>query len=187
MIYLAALGLSCGTQDLRCSMWVLGPWSGIESGSPALGVWSLSHWITREVPVFGFWFSYPSYSNCKWCSLELNWKDSLSCRLRWKQKERSMVVAQLLKLYLTLYSPMDCSVPGFQVLHYLLEFAHTHVHWVGDAIQQSHPLLPFSPALNLSQHQGLFQWVSALHQVAKVLEFQLQHQSLQWTPRTDFL
>ena len=64
----------------------------------------------------------------------------------------------------------------------------THVHRVGDAIQPSHPLSsPSPPAFNLSQHQSLFQWVSSLHQVAKVLEFQLQHQSLQWTPRTDLL
>ena len=64
----------------------------------------------------------------------------------------------------------------------------THVHWISDAIQPSHPLLsPSPPALNLSQHQGLFQWVSSSHQVAKVLEFQLQHQSYQWTPRTDLL
>ena len=62
----------------------------------------------------------------------------------------------------------------------------THVHWVGDAIQPSHPLSsPSTPALNLSQHQDLFKWVSSSHQVAKVLEFQLQHQSFQWTPRTD--
>ena len=64
----------------------------------------------------------------------------------------------------------------------------THVHRVGDAIQSSHPLSsPSTPAFNLSQHQGLFQWVSSLHQVAKVLEFQLQHQSFQWIFRTDFL
>ena len=63
-----------------------------------------------------------------------------------------------------------------------------HVHWVGDAIQQSHPpLSPSSPALNLSQHQGLFQWVNSSHQVAEVVEFQLQHQSFQWMPRTDLL
>ena len=64
----------------------------------------------------------------------------------------------------------------------------SHVHRVGDAIQPSHPLLSLSPpALNLSQHQGLFKWVSSSHQVAKVLEFQLQHQSFQWTFRTDLL
>ena len=72
---------------------------------------------------------------------------------------------------------MDCSTPGFPVHHQLPEFTQTHVHWVGDAIQPSHPLSsPSPPAFNLSQHQGLFQWVSSSHQVAKVLEFQLQHQ-----------
>ena len=83
---------------------------------------------------------------------------------------------------------MDYSMPGFPVHHQLLELAQTHVHRVGDAIQPSHSLSPASlPVFNLSQHQGLFQWVSSSHQVAKVLEFQLQHQSFQWTPRTDFL
>ena len=73
---------------------------------------------------------------------------------------------------------MDCSMLGFPVFHYLSEFTQTHVHWVGDAIQPSHPLSPSSPpAVNLSQHQGLFQWVSSSHQVAKILELQPQHQS----------
>ena len=86
----------------------------------------------------------------------------------------------------TLCDPMDCSTPGLPVHHQLPEFTQTHVHWVGDAIQPSHPLsTPSPPALNLSQHQGLFRWVSSLHQVAKVSEFQLQHQSFQWTLRTD--
>ena len=68
------------------------------------------------------------------------------------------------------------------------EFTQTHVHQVGDAIQPFHPLSsPSPPALNLSHHQGLFKRVSSSHQVAQVLEFQLQHQSFQWTPRTDFL
>ena len=87
----------------------------------------------------------------------------------------------------SLCSPMDCSMPGLPVHHQLLEIAQTHVHRVGDAIQPSHPLSSPSPVLNLSQHQGLFQWVSSLHQVTKVLEFQLQHQSFQWTPRTNLL
>ena len=82
------------------------------------------------------------------------------------------------KSCLTLCNHMNCSTPGFPVLHYLPEFIQTHVHWVSDAIQPSHPLLPPSPpSLNLSQHQGLFQWISSSHQVAKVLELQLQHQS----------
>ena len=84
--------------------------------------------------------------------------------------------------------PMDCSTPGFPVHHQLLELALTHVHQVGDAIQPFHPLLsPSPPTFNLPQHQGLFQWVNSSHQVAKVLEFQLQHQSFQWIFRTDFL
>ena len=84
--------------------------------------------------------------------------------------------------------PMNCSTPGLPVHHQLLEFTQTHVHWVGDAIQPSHPLSSsFPPALNLSQHQGLFKWVSSSHQVAKGLELQLQHQSFQWIFRTDFL
>ena len=88
---------------------------------------------------------------------------------------------------LTLCDPMDSSMPGLPVHHQLPEFTQTHVHWVGDAIQPSHPLSSPSPAFNLSQHQGLFIWVSSSHQVAKVLEFQLQHQSFQWMFRTDSL
>ena len=81
--------------------------------------------------------------------------------------------------------PHGLQPPGFPVLHHLLEFAQTHVKWVSDAIQTSHPLsLPSPPAFNLSQYQGLFQWVSSSHQVAKVLE--LQHQSFQWIFRVVF-
>ena len=87
----------------------------------------------------------------------------------------------------TLCDPMDFSTPGLPVHHQLLEFTQTHVHWVGDAIQPSHPLSsPSPPTFNLSQHQDLFQWVSSSHQVARVLEFQLQHQSFQWIFRTGF-
>ena len=87
-----------------------------------------------------------------------------------------------------LCNPMNHSTPGLPVHHQLPESTQIHVHWVGDAIQPSYPLLsPSPPALNLSQHQSLFKWVSSSHQVAKVLEFQLQHQSFQWTLRTDLL
>ena len=154
-------------------------------------------------------------------------------------------LSSVTKLCPHLCDPVDCSIPGFPVLHCIPEFAQTRVHWVSNATQPSHPLLPPStlqfnsvqslsrvqlfatpwaaecqaslsntnsrsppklmsiesdasqpsppvsspspPALNLTQHQGLFQWVSSLHQVAKVLEFQLQHQTFQWTPRTDVL
>ena len=92
------------------------------------------------------------------------------------------------KSYWTFWDPMNNSMPGLPVYHKLSEFIQTHVHRVGDAIQPSHPLSPPSPtAPNPSQHQGHFQWVNSSHEVAKVLEFQLQHQSLQWTPRTDLL
>ena len=88
----------------------------------------------------------------------------------------------------TLCHPMDCSMPGLPVHDQLPEFIQTHVHWLGDAIQPSHPLLsPSSSTFSLSQHQGLFSWLNSLHQVAKILEFQIQHQSFQWTPRTDLL
>ena len=78
----------------------------------------------------------------------------------------------------TLYNPMNCSMPGFPVHQQLPDFAQTHVHQVDNAIQPSHPLSSIN-AFNLSQHQSLFQPVSSSHQVAKVLEFQLQHQSFQ--------
>ena len=90
---------------------------------------------------------------------------------------------------LTLCDPMNCSTPGLPVHHQLLECTLTHVHRVGDAIQPSHPLLsPPPPASNPSQHQSPFQWVNSSHEVAKILEFRLQHQSFQswrsqdWSP-----
>ena len=105
----------------------------------------------------------------------------------WKQSEHPLTGKRIKTWYTysscsvtqshpTICNPIDCSTPGFPVLHCLLEFAQTQVHWVSDAIQPSHPLSPPSPpALNLSQHQGLFQWVGSSHQVAKVLEFWLHH------------
>ena len=88
----------------------------------------------------------------------------------------------------TLWDHMNCSMPGFPVLHCLLEFAQTHVHWVSDAIQPSHLLSsPSPPVLNPFQHQCPFQSVGSSHQVAEVLEPQLQHQSFQWIFSVDFL
>ena len=85
---------------------------------------------------------------------------------------------------LTLCNPMNCSTPGLPVHHQLPEFTQTHVHRASDAIQPSHSLSsPSPPAPNPSKHQGLFQWVNSSHEMAKVLEFQPQHQSFQWTPR----
>ena len=88
---------------------------------------------------------------------------------------------------LTLCTPKDCSTPRFPVHHQLQELTQTHVHWVGGAIQPFHPLSSPSPTFNLCHYHSLFQWVSSSHQVARVLEFQLQHQSFQWIFRTDFL
>ena len=91
------------------------------------------------------------------------------------------VCCSVTKSRLTFCNPKGCSTPGLPVHHQLLEFTQTHVHWVDDAIPPSHPLSsPSPPAPNPSQHQGLFQWVGSLHQVAKVLDLQLQHQSFQW-------
>ena len=96
-------------------------------------------------------------------------------------------VGSVTKLCPTLCNPMDCSMPGFPALHYLLEFVQTHVHWVGNAIQPFHPLSLPSFALDLFQHQRVFQGVGSSHQVARILEFQLQHQSVRWIFRVDFI
>ena len=113
---------------------------------------------------------------------EGGWKERDGCRMLCKQ------FSSVAQLCLILCNPMDCSTPGFPVHHQLPKLAQTHDHWVGDTIQPTHPLTsPSPPTFNLSHHQGLFQWVSSLHQVAKVLEFQLHHQSFQWIFRVDFL
>ena len=95
--------------------------------------------------------------------------------------------SSVVQLCLTLFNSMDCSMPGFPVHHQHPEPVQTHAHWVSNANQPSHTLSsPSIPDFNLSQHQGLFRWVSSSHQVAKVLELQLQHQSFQWIFKTDF-
>ena len=102
--------------------------------------------------------------------------------------QNSIQFSSVIQLCLTLCDPMDCSTPGFPAHNQLLALTQTHVHWVSDTIQPSHPLSsPSPPAFSLSQHQDLFHWVSSSHQVAKVLEFQRQHQSFQWIFKTDFL
>ena len=112
----------------------------------------------------GIWYSRSGLGNL------------ISCReaqMGWTVQFSSVV-----QLCPTLGDPMDCSTPGFPVHHQLPKFAQTHVREVSDAIQPFHSLAsPSPPAFSLSQHQGLFQWVSSSRQVAKVLEFQLQHQS----------
>ena len=121
--------------------------------------------------------------NRKWTKLRFytrEWNQQFSCFM--------ICCLSIAHLCLTLYDPLDCSIPGLPVLHYLLEFAQTHVYWIHDTILPSHPLsLSSPPAHNLSQNQGILQWVSCLHQVAKVLELQFQYQSSQRIFRVDFL
>ena len=118
-----------------------------------------------------------------------DWSDLAAVAVLWKKRRlcsKLPPVSSVAQSCLTLCNPTDCSTPGLPV-HQLPEPTQTHVHCIGDAIQPSHPLSSSSlPAFNLAQHQGFFQWVG-LYQVNKVLEFQLQHQSFQWTPRTDLL
>ena len=137
----------------------------------------------------------PSEAGGGWWSLTITaWSDISHCGSRWEEhewnKDNSTSLLQRFSSVTqscpTICNPMDCSIPGLLVHHQLPGFAQTHAHWVSDAIQPSHPLSsPSPPAFNLSQHQGLFQWVNSSHQVVKVLELQLQHQSFQWIFRTD--
>ena len=106
-------------------------------------------------------------------TLSMRWSEQNLCKQGWKILREERTARPKLEFF-------------YWVTQHLPEFTQTHVHLVGDAIQPSHPLSsPSPPALNLSQHQGLFKWVSSSHQVAKALGFQLQNQSYQWTPRTD--
>ena len=109
-------------------------------------------------------------------SIFLTWRKRATTWAHLHPLFHSVQFSSVTQSCLTLSHPMDCNTPGLPVHHQLPEFTQTHVHWVGDAIQPSHPLLsPSPPTTDLSQNQGLFKWVSSLHQVAKVLEFQLQH------------
>ena len=122
---------------------------------------------------------YLIFINIKWATIFIINKIII---IKWNQ------LSSVAQSCLTLCYLMDCSTPGHPVHHQFLEPTKNHVHHINDAIQPSHPLLsPSPPTFNLSQHQGLFQWVSSSHHVAKVLEFQLQYQSFQWIFRTDFL
>ena len=123
----------------------------------------------------------------------LNWFRNRKTHLLWFFQRNQTYCVQFSSVQslsrVQLCDPMNRSMPGLPVHHPLPNFTQTHVRWVGNAIQPSHPLSsPFPPAFNLSQHQGLFKWVSSSHQVAEVLEFQLQHQSFlpvntqDWSP-----
>ena len=149
-----------------------------------------------------YWAGFPVLYSLSTCWLSI--LNTAACTRRWQTPNLSCVYlsfvwsffSNLLLVFLinsvaqscpTLCDPMNRSRPGLPVHHQLPVSTQTHVHQVDDAIQPSHHslLFPSPPALNLSQHRGLYQWVNSSHQVAKVLEFQLQHQSFQWTPRAD--
>ena len=182
------------------------PEPGIEPRSPALQVDSLP----AEPPgkpflrIVLYYFSYKSFTHqfkkktiksqiTKKEKVLTSWKHttSISEKVSWIWLLLTFSLFQCSSVAQscpTRHDPMDCNTPGLPVHHQLPEFTQTHVHWVSNTIQPSHPLSsPSLPAFNLSQHQGLFKWVSSSPQVAKVLEFQLQHQSFQWIVRTDFL
>ena len=133
------------------------------------------------------------------CTLLANFKDTIEyCQLKWpcyaldSQKcmhtiNHHIQFSSITQACPTLCDPMDCSTSDLSIHHQLPEFTQTPIHRVGDTIQLCHPLSSPSFAFNRSQHQGLFQWVDSSHQVAKVLEFQLQYQYFQWILRTYFL
>ena len=138
--------------------------------------------IYLYLPIFFFFPNFPFMISV--CSENSPAFQKIPLTFEIKKKEFSSVP----QLCPALCNSMDCSTPGLPVHQQLPEFTQTHVHPVGNAIQPSHPLSSLSPpTFNLSQHQGLFKWASSSHQVAEVLEFQLQHQSFQWTFITDFL
>ena len=144
-------------------------------------------WDGNVSSYFWSWTSRIEHANTHSC-MQVN-------RIYFKREKSTKLSAQTLSQFSsvaqscpTLCNPIECSMLGFPVHHQVLELVQTHVLWVSDAIQPSHPLpSPSPPALNLSQHQGLFQGISSLHQVVKVLGFQLQPQSFQWIFMTDLL
>ena len=143
---------------------------------PKFCLWDLIHHWVHKHQIFSITISMrPLYGQIKFVSFS-------------PFAFSSVQLSSVTQSCLTLCDPMNHSTLGLPVYHQFLESTQTHVHWVSDAIQPSHPLLsPSPPALNLSQNKGLFKCISSSHQVAKVLEFQLKHQSFQWTPRTDLL
>ena len=124
---------------------------------------------------------------CIWAT-DPFWKTMQPIQVILYSPTQSVQFSSVAQSYLTLCDLMKCSTPGLPVHYQLPKSTQTHVHRVGEAIQPFHPLSSPSPSVfNFSQHQGLFKWVSSSHQVARVLEFQLWHQSFQWIFRTDFL
>ena len=167
------------TVPLRVTTWEREGWKG--SGFP-IPAFQDPPWLFALCP----WVTIVSTAICIPFFLIVPWfsRQEISC----PRKNRVGYFCSVTKECPTLCNTMYCTTPGFPVLHYIPEFAQTHVHWVNDAIQPSRPLSHSSPlALNLYQCQGLFQCVSSSHQMARVLELLLHHQSFQWIFRVDFL
>ena len=171
-------------QLLICVQLLAAPWTVACQANSAgknnkLGSHSLLHGI------FLTWGLNPGLLLCRQILYHLSHQGS----------SRYIQFSSVAQLCPTLCDPIDCSTPGVPIHHQLPEPTQTHVHHIGDIIQLSHPLSsPSPPTFNLSQHQGLFRWVSSSHQMAKVFEFQLQHQSfhihsglIEYSFRTDFL
>ena len=163
---------SCGMRTLSWGMSDLVAWPGIKPSSTALGVWSLSHWNTGEVPkneilIVGGIMALPRKEIGK----------CLSCSVQFSRS----VVSDTLQLHGLKHARPLCPSPILGVY----SNSHPLSRWCHPTISSS--VVPSPPTFYLSQHQGLFKWISSSHQVAKVLEFQLQHQSFQWIFKTYFL
>ena len=172
-------GPNTGVGSLSCLQRIF-PTQGLKPGLTYCRqiLYHLSH---KGSPRILEWVAYPFSS----VPSQLRNRTRVSCI-----EGRFLVWFSLVQLLsrVRLCDPMNRSTSGLPVHHKLPEFTQTHTHWVSDAIQPSHPLSsPSPPAPNPSKHQGLFQWVNSSHRVAKVLEFHLQHQSFQWTPRSYLL
>ena len=168
---------------LFCLLMPLLDWQDWNKTFIACLVMLVKKWLGKEIVTISsvsLHFSYSSSHREISACLAYLWEAKQSTQFSSLQFSRSVLSDSL--------RPHESQHARHPVHHQLLEFTQTHVHRVGDAIQPSHPLSSSPPpAPNPSQHQGLFQWVNSSHEVAKVLEFQLQHQSFQWTPRTDLL
>ena len=181
-MWLCAGTLSCSVLSTLCYPWNCSPPGSSVHGPLQARIWE---WVAK---LSSRGSSQPRDRTCVSCIAG----GFFSC---WAIEESELTTcifdiqfSSVAQLCLTLCHPRNRNTPGLPAHHQLPEFTQTLVHRVGDAIQPSHPLSsPSPPALNLSQYQGLFKWISSSHQVAKVLEFQLQHQSFQWTPRTNIL
>ena len=166
----------------------LSPTPGVYSNSCPWSQWCNPTISSSVVPFSSCFQSFPASGSFQKSQFFSSGGQSIGVSASASVLQMNIQFSSVSQSCLTLCDSMNCSTPGLPVHHQLPESTQTHVHWVGDPIQPSHPLSsPSPPAQNPSPHQGLLQWLISSHEVAKVLEFQLQQQSFQWTPRTDLL